>query len=132
MDSEKPTIAIVGEVDRPLALHLDELLRLPSVERRVQIVCASGRISDVAMRGVALASVFELARVRGAARKAIFTCCDGHKETVSLADLIQQEAFLAYWLSGGQEEEKGTLPRLSIPGKVGSKWAKRVHTIELR
>jgi len=31
-----------------------------------------------------------------------------------------------------QEEEPDSLPRLSIPGKVGSKWAKRVHTIELR
>ena len=132
MDSEKPTIAIVGEVDRPLALHLDELLRLPSVERRVQIVCASGQISDVVMRGVALAIVFALARVRGAARMAVFTCSDGHQERVSLADLIQQEAFLAYWLAGGEEEEQDSLPRLSIPGKVGSKWAKGVHTIELR
>src|SRR3990170_9076910 len=131
MDSEKPTIAIVGEVDRPLALHLDELLQLPEVERRVQIVCASGRISDAVMRGVALASVFELASVRDVARMAVFTCSDGHQERVSLADLIQQEAFLAYWLGGGEEEEQDSLPRLSIPGKVGSRWAKRVHTIEL-
>ena len=131
MDSAARTLTIVGEVDRPLALHLSELLRLPAVERRVQIVCASGQISDVVMRGVALASVFALARVRGEARMAIFTCSDGHQERVSLADLIQQEAFLAYWLGGGEEEEQDSLPRLSIPGKVGSRWAKRVHTIEL-
>jgi len=131
MDSEERTIAIVGEVDRPLALHLDELQRLPAVERRVQIVCASGQISDVAMRGVALTSVFALARVRGVARMAVFTCSDGHQERVSLADLIQQEAFLAYWLGGGEEEEQDSLPRLSIPGKVGSRWAKKVYRIEL-
>jgi len=64
MDSAARTLTIVGEVDRPLALHLGELLRLPAVERRVQIVCASGRVSDVVMRGVTLASVFALARVR--------------------------------------------------------------------
>jgi len=64
MDSAARTLTIVGEVDRPLALHLSELLRLPAVERRVQIVCASGRVSDVVMIGVTLASVFALARVR--------------------------------------------------------------------
>ncbi|MDP2674145.1 MAG: molybdopterin-dependent oxidoreductase [Dehalococcoidia bacterium] len=132
MDSEVRTLTIAGEVDRPLALHFDELLQLPAVERRVQIVCASGEISDVVMRGVALTHVFELARVRGTARMAVFTCSDGHQERVSLADLIQQEAFLAYWVGEEQEEEPDSLPRLSIPGKVGSKWAKRVHTIELR
>ena len=132
MDSEERTIAIVGEVDRPLALHLDDLLRLPAVERRVQIICASGQVSDVAMRGVALTSVFELARVRGMARMAAFTSSDGHQETVSLGDFIRQEAFLAYWLSGGEGEEQDTLPRLSIPGRAGSHWAKRVHTIALR
>ena len=131
MDSEARPLTIVGEVDRPLALHLDELLQLPEVERRVQIVCASGQISDAVMRGVALASVFELASVRDVARMAVFTCSDGHQERVSLADLIQQEAFLAYRLTEGEEKEQDSLPRLSIPGRVGSKWAKKVHTIEL-
>ena len=131
MDSAPRTLTIIGEVNRPLALHFDDLRRLPAVERTVQIVCSSGQIRDVVMRGVALARMFALAKARGVARMAVFTCSDGHQERVPLADLIQQEAFLAYWLDGGEEEEQDSLPRLSIPGKVGSKWAKGVHTIEL-
>ena len=64
LDSTVRRLTVIGEVDRPLVLHLGELLRLPAVERRVQIVCASGRVSDVVMIGVTLASVFALARVR--------------------------------------------------------------------
>ena len=132
LDSTVRRLTVIGEVDRPLVLHLGELLRLPAVERRVQVVCASGQISDVVMKGATLASVFALARVRGVARMAHFTCSDGHQERVSLADLIRQEAFLAYRLGGEEEEEQDSLPRLAIPGNVGSKWAKGVHTIELR
>jgi len=62
---------------------------------------------------------------------AVFTRSDGHQESVPLADLNQQEALLAYRLGGGEEQEQDSLPRLSIPGKVGGRWAKRVHTIEL-
>ena len=131
MGSEAHMLTIDGEVDRPVVLRFDELLLLPAVERRVQIVCASGEISDAVMRGVTLADVFDLARVRSTARLALFTCSDGYQERVSLADLIQREAFLAYWVGGEQVEEPGSLPRLSIPGKVGSRWAKGVRRIEL-
>ncbi len=83
------------------------------------------------MRGVALIHVFELARVRGTACMAVFTCSDGYQEGLSLADLIQQEAFLAYWVDKEQEGEPDSLPRLAVPGGGASKWAKGIHTIQL-
>ncbi len=131
MGPEARTLTIDGEVDRPVVLRLDKLLALPAVERRVQMYCAGAGISDTVMKGVALARLFDLARVRGTARLCIFTCSDGHQESIPLAELLQQDAFLAYWVGGEQEEELGSLLRLSIPGKLGSKWAKWVHRIEL-
>ena len=130
MTPEADTLTIEGEVDRPVVVRFDELRRLPAVERRVQMCCTSGEVREVVMRGVALSDVFGLARVRGGARLAVFTCSDGHEERVPLAELIQQDAFLAYQVSG-EEEEAGPLLRLSVPGKVASKWAKSVHRIEL-
>jgi DMSO/TMAO reductase YedYZ molybdopterin-dependent catalytic subunit len=130
MDPEERTLTIEGEVDRPLVLRFDELLSLPAVERRVPMTCAGGGVSDTVMKGVPLTDVFDLAMVRGTARLAVFTCSDGHQETVPLAELLQQEAFLAYHVAG-EEEEAGSHLRLSIPGKLGSKWAKWVHRIHL-
>ena len=131
MDEEARTLTIRGEVDRPIVLRYEELLALPAIERRVPITCAGGGVSDTVMTGVPLTQVFDLAMVRETARLAVFACSDGHEETIPLAELIQQEAFLAYRVEGEEVEEAGPHLRLSIPGKLGSKWAKWVHRIEL-
>jgi DMSO/TMAO reductase YedYZ molybdopterin-dependent catalytic subunit len=74
--------------------------------------------------------LIELAGATESACRAIFHCSDGHRETLSLADLLGCDAFLA--LSSDQQGiEDQRRVRLVVPGKFGERWAKYVERIEL-
>ncbi len=131
MDVHSFTLTIDGEVDNPVTLRYDQVLELPAVERTVRIICAGGTYANTVMKGVSMARLFDLAKVRGAACLAVFHCEDGHRETIPLVELLQQEAFLAYTASGEDADELGCLLRLAVPGKYGHKWAKWVRRVQL-
>ncbi len=125
------TLTIEGEADRPVVLRYDELLELPAVERTVLMNCAGGTREDAVVKGVTLAHLFALARVRDTARLAIFSCADGHEESIPLIELIQREAFLVYSVEGEQVDKLGYPLRLCVPGKYACHWAKGVERVEL-
>lgn len=125
------TLTIEGEADRPVALRYDELLELPAVERTVPMSCVGGTREDAVVKGVTVAHLFALARVRDTARLAIFSCADGHEESVSLIDLLRNEAFLVHTVEGERVDKREHPVRLCIPGKYACHWAKGVERIEL-
>lgn len=125
------TLRIEGEADRPVVLRYGELLALPAVERTVPMSCAGGTREDALAKGVTVAHLFALARVRDTARLAVFSCADGHEETVPLIDLLRNEAFLVYSVEGERVDELGYSVRLCIPGKFACHWAKGVERVEL-
>jgi DMSO/TMAO reductase YedYZ molybdopterin-dependent catalytic subunit len=124
-------LTIEGEADRPAVLRYDELLALPAVERTVPMSCAGGTREDAVVKGVTVAHLLALAQVRDTARLAVFSCTDGHEESVPLIDLIQREAFLVYSVEGERVDELGYSLRLCIPGKFACHWAKGVERVEL-
>ena len=124
-------LKIEGEADRPVALRYEELLELPAVERTVPMSCAGGTREDAVVKGVTLAHLLALARVRDTARLAIFFCADGHEESVPLIDLIQREAFLVHTVDEEHADKPEYPVRLCIPGKFACHWAKGVERVEL-
>ncbi len=131
IDSGSLTLTVVGDVDRPLTLRYDELLRLPAIERRVLMDCMSGSRSSAVMKGVSIARLVAMSEARDTVSLAVFHCVDGHCERVPLVDLLYGEAFLAYSVKGERPAEPSWPPRLAIPGRFGYKWAKWVQRIEL-
>jgi len=131
LDMQSFTLTIEGEADRPVVLRYDELLELPAVERTVPMNCVGGSREDAVVKGVTVAHLFALARVRDTARLAVFSCADGHEESIPLIELIQQEALLVYSVNGVHVDKLGYPLRLCIPGKYACHWAKGVERIEL-
>ncbi len=125
------TLTIDGEVDRPVVLRYDQVLEMPSVEREVRMDCVGGFRNNTVMKAVLLAHLFDLAQVRGSARRAVFHCADGYHGSVPLVELLQREAFLAYSVNGEHLDKLGYPLRLAVPGKYGYKWAKWVQRVEL-
>jgi DMSO/TMAO reductase YedYZ molybdopterin-dependent catalytic subunit len=131
LDTQSFTLKIEGEADRPVVLRYEELLELPAVERTVPMSCVGGSREDAVVKGVTVAHLFALARVRDTARLAIFSCADGHEEAVPLIDLIQREAFLVYAVDEEHVNKPEHPVRLCIPGKYACHWAKGVERVEL-
>ena len=131
LDMQSFTLTIEGEADRPVVLRYEELLELPAVERTVPMSCVGGSREDAVVKGVTVAHLFALARVRDTARLAIFSCADGHEESVPLIELVQNEAFLVYSVAGERVDRLGYPLRLCIPGKYACHWAKGVERVEL-
>lgn len=131
LDVDTYTLTIDGEVDRPLVLRHDELLAMPAKEQTVRIACAGGTNESTVMKGVTLARLFALARVRSAACRAVFHCADGYNESIPLVEVFHCEAFLGYPADEECADSRGQPLRLVLPGKFGYKWAKTVQRIEL-
>ncbi len=125
------TLTIEGEADSPVVLRYEELLALPAVERTVPMSCSGGTREDAVMKGVTVAHLLALARVRDTARLAIFSCADGHKESVPLIDLLRNEAFLVYSVDEEHVDKPEYPVRLCVPGKFACHWAKGVERVEL-
>lgn len=130
-DTQSFSLKIEGEADRPVVLRYEELLELPAVERTVPMSCSGGTREDAVVKGVTVAHLLALARVRDTARLAIFSCADGHEESVPLIDLIQREAFLVYTVDEEHADKPEYPVRLCIPGKFACHWAKGVERVEL-
>ena len=130
IDVHSFTLTIDGAVGRPLVLRYDQLLELPTVEREVRMDCVGGFRNNTVMKGVPLSHLIDLTEVQDTARRAVFHCADGHRETIPLVELLQQEAFLAYSVNGAHVNKLGYPLRLAIPGKYGYKWAKWVQRLE--
>ena len=131
MSGHELKLTVDGAVRRPLALSLSELLALPVIERDVTLDCGKGTRTGSTMKGPALSGLIELAHAQDDAVLAIFHCTDGHRESVSIADLLLCDAFLACSTNEEHLVEESHAVRLVIPGKFGDRWAKFVNRIEI-
>ncbi len=93
--------------------------------------CVGGFRNNATMKGVALARMFETAQVSQNAVAAAFRCADGYQTTHLIADLLDNDAFLAYELNGLRINRFGHPLRLVAPGAYGYKWTKWIVQIDL-
>lgn len=131
MPGREFTLTVDGAVERPLCLTLEDLLALPTVQREVTLDCGKGTRTTSTMRGVAISRLIELAEASDSASMAVFHCTDGHRERMSLADLINCGAFLAFAHEGDGPVADRPGVRLVVPGKFGERWAKYVQRLEI-
>ena len=132
-------LEVGGLVETPASLSLAELRALPA---RIQITrhdCVEGWSAIGQWTGVPLATVLERARVRPAARYAVFYCMDAldawgpkYYESIDLDDAFHPQTLLAYALNGRPLPVANGAPlRLRVERQLGYKMAKYLARIEL-
>ncbi|MFQ6028708.1 MAG: molybdopterin-dependent oxidoreductase, partial [Dehalococcoidia bacterium] len=119
MDLQDFRLRIEGAVTNPTSFTFDDLKSLPAVRREVRMDCVGGFRNNSIMEGVPLGAVLESLGVATEARRAVFHCADGYDVALDLADLQEQEAFLAYSVNDQAIPEMGYPLRLAVPGKYG-------------
>jgi DMSO/TMAO reductase YedYZ molybdopterin-dependent catalytic subunit len=160
VDAASWRLAVEGEVERTLALSLDELRALSSTEVVATMECAgNGRaglaphvdsqpwvheaVGTGAWRGVRLRDVLDQAGVRDGAVEVVFTGLDrgleeeveqNYQRSLPLSEAVRDEVLLAYELNGVPLPPQHGFPlRLLVPGWYGMtsvKWLARIDVVD--
>jgi DMSO/TMAO reductase YedYZ molybdopterin-dependent catalytic subunit len=126
-------LTITGLVDRPFVLSLDELKAMPSVNLNFDIHCVTKWSKfDTTWTGVRVRDVLEQAGVQPAATHVIEHAEYGYTTNLPLADIITDEAIVAYAYEGEEIEPiHGGPVRIVVPHLYFWKSAKWVRALEL-
>jgi DMSO/TMAO reductase YedYZ molybdopterin-dependent catalytic subunit len=122
-----------GEVENPIRLTWEELLRLPSVEITTDIHCVT-RWSrfDSRFKGVHWRELAALVRPRPSARFVVAHAEQGYTANVPLAAIEDDDALIAYEADGAPlAPEHGWPLRLVVPSRYFWKSAKWLRGLEL-
>jgi DMSO/TMAO reductase YedYZ molybdopterin-dependent catalytic subunit len=134
-------LEVGGLVDTPLDFSLADLRALPAREQITRHDCVEGWSCIGKWKGVQLARILEMAKLKPAARFILFRCADDleqstdgsglYYETHSLEDAYHPQTILAYDLNGAPLPVANGAPlRLRTERTLGYKMAKYVMRIE--
>lgn len=117
------TLEVSGLVDRPLALSLDDLMRLPRVTQRVNHYCVEGWTAVAEWTGTRVSELARLAGARPEARYVDFASFDDdYHESWDLASAMHPQTLLAYGMDGKPlTPGHGAPARVHSPIKLGYK-----------
>nr|QIQ10643.1 Putative protein-methionine-sulfoxide reductase subunit YedZ1 [uncultured bacterium] len=135
-------LKVTGLVENELSLSLDELRNMPSRTQITRHDCVEGWSCIAKWTGTPLAGILDQAKVKPAARYAVYHCYDNierglsgdilYYESSDLVDARHPQSILAYGLNGKNLPIANGAPiRLRIERALGYKQPKYLHTIEL-
>lgn len=135
-------LKIDGLVERPLALSLADLRRLPARTQITRHDCVEGWSGIAKWTGVPLGLVLRAAGLKINARYAVFHCYDELEQTfdgsgryygsIDLIDAFHPQTILAYGMNGRPLEVGHGAPlRLRVERQLGYKHSKYIERIEL-
>jgi DMSO/TMAO reductase YedYZ molybdopterin-dependent catalytic subunit len=122
-------LKVTGEVDRPLSLTYDEILKLPSVTENVLLICPGFFSNHGRWTGVHLKDLLEGAQLK---KEAMFLDIKGHKKEmrIRLENIYRKKIFLAYRVNGEPLPKRHGFPlRLVYEDIFGDDWIKYVDEI---
>jgi len=122
-------LKVTGEVDRPLSLRYDEILKLPSITEDVLLICPGFFANNGRWTGVHLKDLIKEAQPR---KEAMFIDIKGQgKEMrIPLESIFRKKLFLAYRVNGEPLPQKHGFPlRLVYADVYGADWIKYVDEI---
>jgi len=129
VDLSSYRLEVTGEVNRPLSLRYDEILKLPSVTEDVLLICPGFFSNHGRWTGVRLRDLLERAQLK---KEALFIDIKGHGKQmrIRIDTVYQKKLFLAYRVNGELLPKGHGFPlRLVYADSYGDDWIKYVHEI---
>jgi DMSO/TMAO reductase YedYZ molybdopterin-dependent catalytic subunit len=125
IDLKTYTLEVSGEVENPVRLNWQEILRLPKVQSVSDFHCVEGwSVLDCKWEGVRFSQIAELVKPKANAKFVTFECADDYTTSLSMQELSGEDVLLAYELNDKPLEEGIGFPlRLVVPNKYGYKSA---------
>jgi len=132
IDLKTYRLEIGGEVEEPVKLVWEEILKLPKIQSVSDFHCVEGwSVLDCRWEGIRFSQVVELVKPKESARFVTFECADSYTTSLSLEELSSEDVLLAYGLDDRPLEEGTGFPlRLVVPNKYAYKSALWVTKIK--
>jgi DMSO/TMAO reductase YedYZ molybdopterin-dependent catalytic subunit len=131
-------LVVMGAVDRPAAMSLAQLQRMPQRTQTTRHDCVEGWSAIGKWSGVPLGVVLDAVSPRAGARYVVFHCMDDdgagnvYYESLDLHQARHPQALLALRLNDAPlDSDHGAPVRLRVPTQLGYKSAKWVAAIEV-
>ena len=127
-------LIVDGNVAVPTRLPYSEIIKLPSIERNVILVCPGVFVNHGRWRGISLMTVLDLAEMQSDTTHIKVYGPQGSREKVErfpVADIRSDKVFLAYAVNGEKLPQKHGFPlRIVAEDYYGDDWVKYVYKIE--
>jgi len=127
-------LIVEGNVDAATKLTYSRILELPSIERKVLLICPGFFANHGNWKGVSLMTVLNLARMKADTTHIIVSGPQGAYEKAEkfpIADARSDKVFLAYQVNGVDLPQKHGFPlRIVAEDYYGSEWVKYVYKVE--
>jgi len=132
IDLKAYILAIDGEVEKPLKLGWNEIMKLPKAQSVSDFHCVEGwSVLNCKWEGIRFREIVNMVKPKETAKHVTFECADGYTTSLSLPELSGDNVLLAYGLGGKPLEEGFGFPlRLVVPDKYGYKsalWVTRIR-----
>jgi DMSO/TMAO reductase YedYZ molybdopterin-dependent catalytic subunit len=123
-------LIVDGDVSNPLQLSLEDLSRMPSVQKTVNIACVTGWNRDVPWEGILVSYLLGQAGAPKDIDHLTFESVTGYKIDVSGSDLSNPYNMIALKAGGAPLTiDHGYPARLVAPTRPGEDWVKYVVRI---
>ncbi len=125
-------LTVYGNVENPLSLTLEDILKFPAVVSVSDFHCVEGwSILENKWEGVPFNAIVDMAKPKKDAKHVVFECLDEYSTSLRLADLLKENVLLAYKLGGKPLQlERGGPLRLVVPKKYAYKSAMWISKIK--
>ncbi len=128
-------LEVTGAVQKPLKLTYAQLLKLPSIERNVLLICPGFFTNHGRWKGISIAELLKLADADEGITHVSIRGPEGRYAKVegfSISEITANQVFLAYQVNGQELPRKHGFPlRTVAEDHYGSEWVKFVHRIEV-
>jgi len=133
VDMKTWQLEVEGHVDRPLRISYEDILAMPSLERKVLMICPGFFANHGQWKGVSIGALLTKA---GADRDITHVTVEGPRgdytktERFSIADVLSGKVFLAYQVNGQTLPVRNGYPlRVVAEDYYGDDWVKYVFRV---
>jgi sulfoxide reductase catalytic subunit YedY len=134
VDLKSWRLSIAGNVATPSRLTYSRILELPSIERKVLMICPGVFTNHGNWKGISLMKVLNLAGMKADTTHIVVSGPQGSYEKVEkfpIADIRSDKVFLAYQVNEVKLPQKHGFPlRIVAEDYYGDDWVKYVYKVE--
>ena len=132
---KKWRLDITGKIKEPLSLSYSQVVGLPSIERKVLMICPGIFANHGKWKGIDMKSILEKVKLEEGITHVTFSGPNNRYEKVErfpIEDVLSNKVFLAFSVNGKFLPQKHGFPlRVVAEGYYGDFWVKYVYKMKV-